>query len=283
MNNFLKILPFILVAVFTSSCNKSTDEPDDPEDDTNTVQMYYSTDGISEKALTDLDTITINLADTFQFYVDISDTSKALDYSLDYSVDKSETGIAPFNFEDKGEYQYLFSTNKSGIFGIGVFVSFRRDDYNYSADLDYYLAGIYINVPTIDYTIISLETPTYTIDVNDDALKNEITDELETKYTISLRPLTLASSTLTSGTYQLKDTSGEIHSGNFTSTDTYSLTDLSFIYNDITFNYNLVEEEDGNGKYFLFTQDLTDIYQSKYPENTIDKVALTFRGFRNQY
>ncbi|PTN07242.1 hypothetical protein [Mangrovibacterium marinum] len=276
MNIFFKIFPFILIPIFTLSCTKSSDEPDDPEDDTNNVEVYYSTDGVSKKLLMDKDTIAVNLADTFLLYVDISDTSKVLDYSLDYSIDNSETGIDPFNFEEKEDYRYIFSTNKSGVFGIGVFVNFRRDDF------DYYLAGFNIKVPTIDYTIISLETPTYTITTDNDILNNEIENELATKYTISFRPLTLASNTLTGGTYQLKNASEEISSGSFTSTDTEGLTDLSFNYNDITFNYNLVEEEDGNGKYFLFTQDLTEVYQAEYPNHTIDKVTLTFRGFRNQ-
>ena len=283
MKKYFRIIYIILILLLTFTCSKDSgsDDPDEPEEGTNKVQVYYSLDGVNRELLNDKDIVTIALADTFLLYVDISDASEVLDYSLDYARDNSQTGIDPFNFEDKGNYQYLFSTNKSGVFGISVFVNFKVDDF------DYYLAGFYVKVPMIDYTIISLGTTTYIIDVDDDILKTEITDDLDAKYNLSMRPLTLACNTLTSGTYQLKELSGQISNGTFISTNTSDLTDLSFTYNNLTFNYNLVPEEDdegkyGEGKYFQFTQDLTDIYKEKYPGQIINEVSLKFRGFRNK-
>ncbi|WP_423126793.1 hypothetical protein [Gaoshiqia sp. Z1-71] len=277
MKKYFRIIYIILFPLLICSCGKDSgsDDPDEPEE-TGKVQVYYSLDGINRELLNDKDIVTIPLGGAFLFYVDISDASEVLDYSLDYARDNLQTGIDPFNFEDKGNHQYLFSTNKSGVFGISVFVNFKVDDF------DYYLAGFYIDVPTTDYTIISLGTPIYTIDVDDDILKTEIANELGTKYNLSMKPLTLAGNTLTGGTYQLKESSGQISNGTFTSTNTSDLTDLSFMYNDLAFSYNLVSEEDGEGKYFQFTQDLTDIYQGKYPGQIINEVSLTFRGFRNK-
>lgn len=260
------IIPSVLLAY---SCHKSSDTEEEVEEASSKVKVYYSYNDIEQALLTDKDTITVNLTDTFILNVDIADDYQVMEYFIG--------DTKPFDFAEQDNYQYRFTTTESGVLPLSVFVYFGSD-----VD-DYYVTTFYINVPTINYTIFALENPTYTIDVENDELKNNIQADLESGYFLKMWPLKLECNTTTGGNYQLKLQSETNYSnGTFTTSDASDMTDFEFTYNNQVFSYELSQDYEEDSRFYQYNQDLTEEFKAKYPEESINEVSLTFKGIRSK-
>lgn len=261
MKNIFYFFIFLFIALLTYSCNEEESGNDEPEETTNTVEVYYSYNDSNEVLLADQDTIIVNLTDTFYINVDISDISQVTEYYIN----------TDFPIIEKGNYKYQIPADKSGVYAVLVLVCFESNEPLFCYKTFYY------NVPTIDYSIYSAESPTYTIDVENDDLKNGISAELDEKYNLRWRPLILTCDTITGGTYELTTLTGATGTGTFTTTNIFDVKDITFSYNNLTFNYSLTLTE-GSSVVYLFKQDLTEEFQTEYPDQTINEVSLSFRG-----
>jgi hypothetical protein len=263
MKAFLHLSFVIPLVLMLYSCQKN----DEPEEETSKVKVYYSYNDSKDILLSDEDTITIKLADTFSLKVDISNDYKILEYFIG--------NTKPFDFIDNGNYNYQFTTIKSGVFPLSV-LAYRGNDDN-----DYITITFNVKVPTINYTIFALEDPIYTVNVEDDNLKNTIQTELQNSYFLKLWPLKLECNTLTGGDYQLKlkSVTGSF-SGTFTTTNVFNVTDFKFTYNNLTYSYALTLESGNISSSYQFKQDLTEAFKAKYPDKSINEVSLTFEGIR---
>ncbi|MFV0376606.1 MAG: hypothetical protein ACK5JD_04800 [Mangrovibacterium sp.] len=268
MNHLLFATLILLVA---TSCHKDKDKPTEPEAEF-TFNLTYTHGDVVDEPLADGDTIVLDMVDSFDLHVDIDTELPLLEYSVDYDSKF-------FGFTDRGNYNYRFTNNGNGVSSVSVFALVREGDLEPDEEAFYYTT-IITKVPVTTYSVYSLTLPTYTIDVADESLKNEITTDLDANYSLLYRWLNLTVTSTTGGTYTLKTPTGE-GSGTFTTDNYLDPTNFSFTYNNRAYSY-VKTTIPGNSVKCNYTQDLTSYYQAKYPGKSINTVSLTFRGIWNR-
>lgn len=270
MKTINRLLFLTLVLLVAVACHKDKEEPE-PEAEFK-FNLTYSHGDLVDEPLADGDTIVLDMVDSFDLHVGMDTDLPLLEYSVDY--DNSF-----FNFTDMENYNYRFTNNGSGVSSVSVFVLVREGELELDEEAFYYTT-IITKVPVTTYSVYSLSSPTYTIDVENENLKNEITIDLDANYSLLYRWLNLTVTSPTGGTYRLKTPTAD-GSGTFTTDNYLAPTNFSFIYNNLTYSYTLTPSPESSVKY-NFTQDLTDYYKAQYPDKTINKVSLMFRGIWNK-
>lgn len=249
------ILFSILLLMFLLSCKN------DDTDSSMNNHIYYSFNE-SEKQLLNADNIVHgSVGDTFTLYL-----NSINDPILYFNA---MTDSAPVDVIDNRNGEYTINFMKTAWFSVIV------KYYSEKNSTEEKSFRFYINVQAKDFTYQILNN-TCIIDIENDSLKNSISTEIKNSYI----PMELSSYKLS---YEYYDTTKETANGslvystigvenkNYEGTFTKEKNFINMQYNGLNFYFTILNQD---SVYYL-KQDLTDIFKTKYPGTTINKISIS--------
>ena len=257
---------FLNIALFTSflflffGCKD--DEPENTGEEY--IKIYFSyQDSDTEQLASDNDTVVINVGDTLFVSVEITEGEDLGFSSVQvYVTDNLET-------EETGDYEYRCIARETGI---ALISAYAKDSYLSLPDLT---DNLYVNIAAPSYLLLITEEPSFVIDVEDEGLKTEIKTELEQLYAPDFYNFyTLTCNTTTGGDLQLVTAQNDTITGTFTSSDVFTLSDLTMSYDNSTYSFT-VEQKEADSDYYYLKQDLTEEFRAEYPTEVINEVSIT--------
>ncbi len=258
MNKLLNIIALSAVLGLSWGCSKD-DEPEKSGDAS--LQLYYSYQDETNQLLSEEDTLTVSLGDTF---------SLAISVNVTHITDETLTliGASKFDYKETGDHEYQFITENAGICTLGVYITYNQES-------EALLSKFTVNVPYVSYRLLIYEEPQLNINVGNEDLKEAIQTELEENYTLEFAGLySLTWNTLTGGDLQLVTAEKDTIAGTFSSSSIEELTDITMNYNNSTYILTL-EKSDIGPYYYVLNQNLTEEFRTKYPDETINEVTIS--------
>jgi hypothetical protein len=255
---FKLLLIFFSALLLLAGCNNDSDDEQNGSE-VPQVKSYYSYKTVTDSLLVDGDTITVALTDTFQY--DIRFENITVSRFVLYNS---------FSSESAGDYSWLLSTEHAGVYNLGAYI------YDQDRDADF-TSSFYVNVPSVRYRALRLTDPVYVIDVADEQVKNEIGAELDNYNRLPLkREIIFEGTSTTGGTYSYTTSDGLAVTGLFSTSDIFNIDEMNISFDDLDIYYTLTGLE-GTSTGYLFSQDLTEMFQANYPSETINEVSLSFQ------
>ena len=249
MKNLIFISLFL--ALFSISCNNDREEPEE------SVPAYYvSIFGAEKQLVRSGETITLFAGETLTVYIDpYEDPSIFTGNSLYFQ----DIGVAyKCSIPDAGEYFAVFQ------FGEGT-----------KAIYFYFYIQVLPQVKEPSEIIYYITESTTAVDVPDPSLQEAIRLEVENRYIPRYFHLKLNYASPGSGTAEIYyKTTEETIPGFFIENE----SGLHVIYSSEEHHFQIVSAENG---LFEMIQDLTTVFQAKYPEEAIDGVVVRTLVIRN--
>ena len=262
MKTFLTII-LLTPALFLFYGCEDDDEPVNTGEEN--IKIYYTYQDEAKQLASDGDTIAVNLGDTL--YVSVEIVEDDAFSSVSVSIYNLET-------EETGDYEYSCVAKEAGIAFITAFA--KNSELSDLADY------LYVNVTSSSYLLLIVGDPSFTIDVEDESLKAKIKEELEDTYAVIFYDFyTLTCNTATGGDLQLVTAQNDTISGSFTSSDIFTLSDLTMSYDNSSYSFT-VEQKETDSDYYYLTQDLTEEFRAQYPSETINEVTITTLALMNK-
>ena len=258
VNKLLNIISLVAALTLSWSCSKD-DEPEKPEDAN--LRLYYSYQDKINQLLSEEDTLTVNLGDSFSLKISVNE--------IDIN-NKTLTliGTSKFDYKETGDLEYQFITEHAGTYTLGVFMTYNQES-------EALLSKFVVNVPYLCYRLLIYEELKFNINVGNEDIKEAIQAELEENYTLEFAGLySLTCNTLTGGDLQLVTAKKDTISGIFSSSGIEELTDITMNYNNFTYMLTL-EKSDTGPDYYVLHQNLTEEFQKKYPDEPINEVTIS--------
>jgi len=247
------VLLLLICTICFSSCNKDDNAPTTP---TRSMSVYYMYKqfGIDEKRMMkNNDTITVAIGDSF----DIMIIRKNYDR---LSLPNDENGI---KVNKQNDSLYTFKPQKDTTTYIEP-LAYNENDTIVS------IMRFYVKVVPKVYNFMVVTDPEYEIDVTDDAVKQQINNEIDDYGLKKGTYVTLSYNTLWGGNLTVKPLNGSNIAGYFS--HKMSSDELLLGYNNQVYSYTFSKDKIDNYPYCRqLDLDLTDTFKKKYPDK-VNKV-----------
>lgn len=255
------ILHLLLIVIVFHSCKN-----DNTPEEENFLNVYYTNYTIdNNKMISQGDTFTTTL--DMPIYIRVETTFDNVKiYCQNDAVEIVEA--------QNSENVFFLYTQKAGLTSILVV---DESTYEYlSFNLE--IAPAIGNYTTLNLPEIFGFTTTYTIDINDESLKNDILTELENHYTP--KNFQLAYASINAGKMEITmEGDSEPTPGLFSKKDDLNFT---FDFNEKSYEIRMTEHETYAYKYFMKTE-FTQDFREKYPLAGIKEITVTTLVSKNGY
>ena len=258
LNVFIPI--FLLLSLF--SCN-------DDENDSNSSEsnVYYSLiNGGEKELLSSNDALKIYLGDTI--YVSMWSSN-----STNMFYENNNT----FNIESSGDSVFICANIASGSTDL---IAIAIPEYNDDA----IISRFHVNIDSYQYDCMNFEgykEPSYTVDVDDNELGDKILEYLRDSTLLNkIESMTLNCDNIYGGTLTGTTKKQELITGTFSTDFALNMTELTLTINNFVNSFTLKKDLPAEYLYDV-TQDLTDIFKTKYPSFVINKVSMTCAYYLN--